>query len=266
MADKTSRRTFLATTGACALGIGCGVPVLASLSKVKAHDPDKPRYAMVVDVEACRKKGDCQDCAAACHAAHNVPDIETIQHEVKWIWKEPFERAFPNQDSPYLDEKHKGLPTIVMCNHCENPPCVRVCPTGATWKRDDGIVTMDMHRCIGCRYCTVACPYGSRSFNWMTPWPREEDGKPWPKGKPPTPDYPTRSRGVVEKCNFCAERIADGEPPICVQACEAGALHFGDVNDPKSEVHELLNDEFTIRRKPGLGTLPHVFYVIARTS
>ena len=100
---------------------------------------------------------------------------------------------------------------------------MRVCPTQATWKREDGIVMMDWHRCIGCRYCMAACPYGSRSFNWLDPRPYIHN---------PNPEFPTRTKGVVEKCNFCAERLGTGRPPACVEACPEKALVFGDLADP----------------------------------
>ena len=112
---------------------------------------------------------------------------------------------------------------------------------------------MDWHRCIGCRYCVLACPYGSRSFNWRDPRPFIEETK---------PDFPTRSRGVVEKCTFCEERLARGIQPACVEACKEKALIFGDLEDPDSEVRSLLKDRFTIRRKPGLGTQPEVYYMV----
>ena len=142
---------------------------------------------------------------------------------------------------------------LVFCNHCDNPPCVRVCPTQATWKRDDGIVMMDWHRCIGCRYCVAACPYGSRSFNWRDPRPSIEEVQ---------QDYPTRTRGVVEKCTFCDARLAKGQPPACVEACKTGCLKFGDLEDPDSEVREVLRERHAIRRKPGLGTQPQVYYLV----
>jgi molybdopterin-containing oxidoreductase family iron-sulfur binding subunit len=145
----------------------------------------------------------------------------------------------------------------VLCNHCERPPCVRVCPTQATFKNDDGIVAMDQHQCIGCRYCLAACPYGARSFNWTDPRPFIKEIN---------DDFPTRTKGVVEKCNLCAERLARGELPACVEACRRvagpGANVFGDLADPESEVSNLLRTTNTIRRKPSLGTAPNVFYVV----
>jgi len=263
MSETKTRRSFLVMTGATAVGIGVGLPVLASaVGGASDEEPEGPRWAMVIDTKKCMEQQDCRKCMDACHEAHNVPDLKSEQHEMKWIWKEPYERAFPSHEHRYLDDEHRERPTVVLCNHCDSPPCVRVCPTGATWKREDGLVAMDMHRCIGCRYCTVACPYGSRSFNWMPPWPREKDGEAWPNGRPPNPSYPTRSKGVVEKCNFCAERLAEGLGPACAEVCEAGAITFGDINDPQSEVRKLLKEKYTIRRKPGLGTRPHVFYIV----
>ena len=140
-----------------------------------------------------------------------------------------------------------------MCNHCDNPPCVKVCPVLATWKRDDGIVMMDMHRCIGCRYCIAACPYGSRSFNWKDPRPYIGTIN---------KQYPTRARGVVEKCNFCTERLAKGLPPACVDACKNQALLFGNINDPHAEISSVLRKNFTIRRKTSLGTIPEIYYIV----
>jgi molybdopterin-containing oxidoreductase family iron-sulfur binding subunit len=145
------------------------------------------------------------------------------------------------------------MPVLVFCNHCDNPPCVRVCPTKATWKREDGIVMMDWHRCIGCRYCVAGCPYGSRSFNWVEPRPHI---------KSLNPEFPTRTKGVVEKCTFCEERLAKGQGPACVSACREKAMVFGNLNDPASEVRELLRVRYSIRRKPQLGTQPEVYYLV----
>jgi molybdopterin-containing oxidoreductase family iron-sulfur binding subunit len=211
------------------------------------------RWAMVVDLQACRKEEGCRDCVKACHTAHNVPDLDDPKEEVKWIWKERFAEAFPNQQHAYMPHDLQHEEVLVFCNHCDSPPCVRVCPTQATWKRTDGIVMMDWHRCIGCRYCVAACPYGSRSFNWRDPRPFLDEVN---------PDFPTRSRGVVEKCTFCDERLAQGRMPACVEACKDKCLVFGDLEDPGSEVRELLEKRHAIRRKPGLGTEPEVFYLV----
>ena len=211
------------------------------------------RWAMVIDMKKCRQKEGCTDCITACHSVHNVPDFGNPKDEIKWIWKDHFKHAFAEHEHEYVSDDIKHSETLLLCNHCDNAPCVRVCPTQATWQREDGIVMMDMHRCIGCRYCLVACPYGSRSFNWRDPKPFIEE---------PNPDFPTRMRGVVEKCNFCAERLAKGLIPACVEACKEKAIIFGDLEDPESEIREQLRSNFTIRRKPGLGTKPEIYYIV----
>ncbi len=252
------RRSFLKLAG---LGIAGASTVAEALARGTVMEPRPEalkgkRWAMVIDERKCLTRGGCDACVKACHTAHNVPKIADPRHEVKWVWKEQFENVFPDRVTPYTPAAAKERPTLVLCNHCDNPPCVRVCPTQSTWKREDGIVMMDMHRCIGCRYCVVACPYGSRSFNF-------EDPRPSIPGEPT--DYPTRTKGVVEKCTFCTERLAAGKKPLCVEACEGigcGALAFGDLGDPASPVSVLLREHDVARRKPELGTSPHVFYLI----
>jgi molybdopterin-containing oxidoreductase family iron-sulfur binding subunit len=209
---------------------------------------------MIVDLKKCRGKKDCRVCIDACHKAHNVPEIGNSKDEVKWIWTDSFENVFPEQVHEFQADYVKSGPVLMMCNHCDAPPCVGVCPTRATWKREtDGLVMMDWHRCIGCRYCMAACPYGSRSFNWRDPRPFIREM---------TAGFPTRMRGVVEKCNFCEERLAKGELPACVLACPAGALTFGDMQDLKSPAGQILRANYTIRRRPGLGTGPQVYYIV----
>jgi molybdopterin-containing oxidoreductase family iron-sulfur binding subunit len=192
---------------------------------------------------------------------HNVPDFRNAdgsvdkKFEVKWIWTAPYERAFPGQDSKYMSEHLKEMPFIVACNHCDNPPCVRVCPTQATFKLPNGITMQDEHRCIGCRFCMAACPYGARSFNWRDP-------RPAIKAETMNRQYPTRSIGVVEKCTFCTERLAVGKLPACVEAAPKGGLLFGDLEDPNSEVRKIVENQYTIRRKTDLGTGPGIYYIV----
>lgn len=254
-----SRRNFLKMSGLCALGLGVR-PVIDAFAAEEPRIYANPealkghRWAMVIDPEKCIEAGDCTDCMDRCHLAHNVPHFDNPKDEVKWIWKEEFGHAFPGQHHEYVAEKYEHKHFPVLCNHCDNPPCVRACPTQATWKREeDGIVMMDMHRCIGCRFCMAACPYGSRSFNWWDPRPHIDELN---------EKYPTRMMGVVEKCNFCAERLAVGLIPACVEACKEKALVFGDVEDPDSEVREILRSHYAIRRKPELGTMPQVYYIV----
>jgi molybdopterin-containing oxidoreductase family iron-sulfur binding subunit len=208
------------------------------------------RWAMVIDNRKCMQDAGCTACVDACHRGHNVPAIPDRRHEVKWVWKEKFRNLFGADAVPSAAENRLAL---ALCNHCENPACTRVCPTGATWKRPDGIVMMDWHRCIGCRYCMAACPYGSRSFNWVDPKPYIANA---------APDFPRRGKGVVEKCNFCEERLGAGKAPLCVEACKEKALIFGDANDPRSEVAAVLRARYTMRRHAELGTKPSVFYTI----
>lgn len=252
---STNRRMFLGVAGLSALALAGKTTIGAfeGAEKKEAAAGVKTRWAMVIDPQKCLKHEGCKDCIAACNKVHNVPQFPDAQHEVKWIWKEPFEHAFPDQENPYTAEAFKEKPVLVFCNHCDDPPCVRVCPTKATWKREDGIVMMDWHRCIGCRYCVAACPYGSRSFNWLDPRPRIEALD---------PNFPTRTKGVVEKCTFCDERLARGQQPACVEACPEKAMVFGNLDDPASEVRALLKDRYSLRRKPELGTHPEIYYIL----
>lgn len=258
------RRVFLKLAGMAAASTLAGQWALQALAADKAelvgpHDalPGKPgtkRWAMVIDLRKCGSNAGCDSCIAACHLTHNVPEMDNPKHEMKWIWTEDYEDAFHTQKSHYTEKAMEGKKVLMLCNHCDSPPCVRVCPTKATFKRNsDGIVMMDWHRCIGCRYCMVACPYGSRSFNFVEPRPHLKEI---------TREFPTRARGVVEKCTFCEERIDEGRLPSCVEACSYGAMFFGDLNDEKSQVRELLRGSHSIRRKPELGTEPQVYYLV----
>ena len=254
-----SRRRFLKIAGISLAGVGWSVPVATALGRSTAQNatPGLKHWAMVIDTGSCLRREGCSACFDACHAAHNVPRMDNPRHEIKWIWKVPYEHAFPEQAHEHTEDRLHQQPVVVLCNHCERPPCVRVCPTQSTWKRaPDGIVMMDQHRCIGCRYCIAACPYGARSFNFKDPRPFIEGMH---------DNYPTRTRGVVEKCNFCAERLAEGAEPACVVACRQQgnhALAFGDLSDPGSRVSRLLRLAHTIRRKPNLGTGPNVYYIV----
>ncbi len=257
------RREFLKLAGiSTILGMGGASAVHGLRSRVEASqimpNPEAlkaKRWAMVVDMSKFKTAEDYQRCIDACHHAHNVPNVtDNLKHEVKWIWEETYEHAFPGTEDEYLAEEIKELPFLILCNHCDNPPCVRVCPTKATFKRkSDGIVMMDMHRCIGCRFCMAACPYGARSFNYKNPRPFLDPEK-------ENPEFPTRTKGVVEKCTFCYERLAKGQMPACVEASR-GALIFGDIEDPNSEVRKVLGSRYSFRRKPELGTRPSVYYI-----
>jgi Fe-S-cluster-containing dehydrogenase component len=254
-----TRREFLKIIVLSAAGLACqaACPALARAEAVKTGKDAFPsplkakRWGMVVYAERCPH--DCTDCVAACHRVHNVPDFGNPKDEIKWIDLQPPEKIFPEQSNSYSRMRKDPL-LPVLCNHCDNPPCVRVCPTQATFKREDGITMMDFHRCIGCRYCMAGCPYGARSFNFRDP-------RDYIKTELNTA-FPTRERGVVEKCNFCEERLALGQAPACVGACPDKALVFGDLNDPASGPSRLLADRFAIRRRAELGTGPQVYYIV----
>ncbi len=247
---KITRKGFLRLLGGSvgsAFVIGAGKVVQA----VRSALPAAPRWGMAIDFTKCQKG--CDACTRACRLAHNIPQIPDPKQEIKWIWEEQYENVFPSQPAAFAREGLAASKLLVLCNHCADPPCTRVCPTQATWKRDDGIVMMDYHRCIGCRYCMAACPYGSRSFNWVDPRPYIETVN---------PQYPTRTKGVVEKCDFCAERLDDGQLPACVEACQEKALIFGDLHDENSAVRQALRSRYGVQREPELGTDPSVFYLV----
>ncbi|MEW6356184.1 MAG: sulfate reduction electron transfer complex DsrMKJOP subunit DsrO [Planctomycetota bacterium] len=254
------RRNLLRTIGCAVGGLGCGLPILSAIASGEKKSSATKQLAMVIDIRKCLNEELRRACATACHREHNVPEIPDPEEEVKWIWSENYENAFPDHAHERLTDALKGKPVLVLCNHCTHPACVKVCPTQATWKREsDGIVMMDMHRCIGCRYCMAACPYGARSFNWRNP-------RPFTRGAI-RPDYPTRTKGVVEKCDFCVERLRDGRQPACVEASreisgDEGALTFGNLADPNSDVSRILRERHAICRRVHLGTGPNVYYIV----
>ena len=261
----SSRRRVLQLLGLSSLAL-TAKPVLNALAEEAAHSQkaaatvkknekalEAKQWALVIDTREFESEEDLVPLMKACHKIHNVPNFANKRHEIKWIWGAPYHNAFPAKAGRFLSEEVEHKPFLVLCNHCENPPCVRACPTQATFKREsDGIVLMDFHRCIGCRFCMAACPFGARSFNYRDPRPFIKDIN---------KEFPTRMKGVVEKCNFCAERLAVGQLPACVEAAK-GKLAFGDLFDPESAVRELIKTNFTIRRKQQLGTEPSVYYIV----
>lgn len=243
-----------------------GVAEASSSGSVKSA----VRWGMVIDTTKFNSEQDFQLCQKACHSLHNVPKFESLKDEIKWIWSVKYHEAFPSTANPLTSEEVEKRRYLVLCNHCEKPPCVRVCPTKATFKSSDGITQMDMHRCIGCRFCMAACPYGARSFNWRNP---RIDDKTLVGDIKINQEYPTRERGVVEKCTFCTEQIAkgpvpaagqeltDAQKPACVRAFPHGLI-FGNLNDPNSEIRRTLRERATFQRKPELGTNPSVYYIL----
>lgn len=255
------RRQFLKTAAISAVALASGLTLSGKANAQIAPGEYIPRsgsltakrWAMVIDTRQFKTEEDCRPCIRACNRAHNIPDIPDNQN-IKWIWTDTFEHVFPDDMNNHLNTAVRSRPYLLLCNHCTNPPCVRVCPTQATYKMEDGIVAMDYHRCIGCRFCMAGCPYGARSFNFKDP--RKYLQKPYPN-----PNFPTRMIGVVEKCNFCVEQLAAGRLPACVVASN-GKILFGDLEDPNSTVRQALANNFSIRRKPSLGTQPGVYYLV----
>ena len=191
----------------------------------------------------------CNTCAVACKMQNNVPD-GMLWNRVLTEGCERFDSAegtYPNLSRTYLP---------LACQHCENPACERVCPTGATYKDDKGRVEIDYDKCIGCRMCMSACPYtGVRSFNWEEPrYPMD-----FALGDA---DAPKHQKHVVEKCIFCYQRLARGETPACMDLCPARARHFGDLDDPDSEVSKLLKERSYEQLLPSEGTKPSVYYLV----
>jgi len=212
------------------------------------HHGGNVHWGMVIDLDRCIG---CEYCVRACSATNDVATDKT------WNIVVPEETS--TEASFYFSRP---------CLHCQDAPCVEVCPVGATYVRDDGIVMMNYDRCIGCRYCEVACPYDARKFNWD----ERTDTNPYI----PTwgiAEVDRRPRGVVEKCTFCSHRIDAGldtglvpgvDPeatPACVNICPVGARTFGNLADPESEVSKLIEANATIRLREELGTEPSVYYI-----
>ncbi len=209
----------------------------------------KARYAMVIDVKTCIG---CRRCVYACVKENNIGRdsgfnyIQLLAMEEGSIDLERADLYYSEGSQP----NHWYLPT--QCMQCDNPPCVQACPVTATWKEADGIVVIDYKKCIGCRYCMIACPYWARHFNWKKPYVPKEGIN---------PDVPIRPTGVVEKCTFCIHRVRKGQTTRCVEACPVRARIFGDLNDPNSSVSQILRTRRIFRLKEELGTEPRIFYV-----
>lgn len=220
------------------------------------------RLGMVIDLDRCIG---CRSCAVACKA-HNAQPPGT------W-WNRVFTPGSEEHQVAAGSNGHLQMNFLpVSCQMCDNAPCEKVCPAGATYTDERGVVLVDYERCIGCRYCIAACPYGVRQFNWEDPHKAKERvgyqegyeyGYPGdyrdPQGRLVyTPDRPV---GVAEKCTFCVQYTSKGEQPACVQACPAKARIFGDLDDPDSEVSRLVQERQAFRLKEELGTSPKVFYL-----
>lgn len=222
------------------------------------------RWGMVIDLDRCTA---CQACVVACQVENNIAPAGQAEarmgRAISWMRLAPFPSG-----------EHGTRPELQMipvpCMHCERPPCTRVCPVRATQADRDGLVAQVYARCIGCRYCTTACPYTVRQFNWERPrWPS-------PMEESLSPDVSVRPKGVVEKCSFCHHRLqrardqarAENRPlrendyvPACVETCPAEAMAFGDLDDPRSAVARLSQSPRAFRLLEELGTQPKVIYL-----
>ncbi len=252
---KVSRKQFLKMLvgGTGVITVFNGLQKFSPLKAKSLLSPtegSKHSWAMVIDQSKCNG---CGFCIKACQASNNVaPDIN---------WTDLYQVNDVGNQKVYLS---------VPCMHCEHAPCVSVCPVKASYYRDDGLVMMDYDKCIGCRYCQVACPYDARSFNWDN---FDGDNPAVPEWG--EPDIERRPRGVVEKCSFCYQKIDRGlsqglipgvDPsatPACVTACPPGARLFGDLNDPKSNVSLAIKNSPSYRLREELGTGPRVYYLPA---
>ena len=223
------RREFLASLALLGLG-----------AKSLPLEWGKHLYVFVVDVRKCIG---CGRCVVACKIENDVPEGYYRTWVERYAWKNgKVEVDSPGGGTKFgVKQAEKSYFVPKLCNHCERPPCVQVCPVGATYKTPDGVVLVDENYCIGCRYCIQACPYGAR---YLYP-----------------PDGPRVSRrNTADKCTWCYHRIRRGLKPVCVEVCPTGARNFGDLMDPNDPIHELLKERVAVL-KPEQGTKPKVFYI-----
>ena len=252
MPKDVSRRDFIKVAGA-ALAVAAVGANIARSTPALAAEPGTIHYGMVFDMKKCIK---CSACTIACIAENHLPPgivyDPVVEEEVG---------QYPNVRRQF---------TPLICNQCQNPPCVQVCPVNATYQRpEDGIVVIDYDKCIGCRYCLTACPYQMRSFDYGEYYNLEsrEDGY----DGAPSPEYNQRRRrrgtygspiGNARKCTFCLHRIQKGLKPACVEACLGHARYFGNLADPNDELWKLITRNGHMRLKEEMGTEPSVYYLL----
>lgn len=210
-------------------------------------------WVMVIDLDKCTG---CQTCTVACKVENALgPTIQRV-------------RVLANEIGEFPDVKRIYIPR--RCMNCEDPQCTDVCPSGATFKRDDGIVAINQDECIGCRYCIMACPYNARTFHAVEQSYHDTPSE-WEEKR-----YPEHTVGVVDKCDFCCSRIDKGlengqkpgidqdATPFCVFSCIADAIHFGDLDNENSNVSQLIKEREGFRLLEAMGTDPSVYYLPRR--
>lgn len=199
-----------------------------------------------------------RDCVHACVKENNLGRDSQIQY-IRVLEMDKGTRNLESSDhyfDPEMVPQEGKYYLPIQCMQCDNPPCVRACPVGATWKEPDGIVVIDYDWCIGCRYCMAACPYWARHFNWTQPRIPSEEINPDTHYLGNRP----RDKGVTEKCHFCIQRTRKGRLPACHEACPNGARVFGNLMDPDSEIRYVLENKIVFRLKEDLGTEPKFWY------
>lgn len=253
---ELTRREFLRLAAGLGVGLVAAdrlwnwfVVINDPFSAVHGTQDHLPYWAMVIDLEQCIG---CQRCVYACQATNDTASDH--------LWNIVLEDSTTYGRDVFIPRP---------CMHCEHAPCVEVCPVGATFHREDGLVTMDYDRCIGCRYCMVACPYGARVFNWED---RDDDNPQSPIWG--SPEVERRPRGVVEKCTFCVHRIDaaserglrpgydEAATPACCTVCPTEARVFGDLRDEHSPAAQALQGRQAVVLRSELGTKPRVFYLL----
>lgn len=228
------RRSFLKTTlGAAAVAVAPGMLLMDMAHGKPEAVSGKVRWGMLIDTAQC-KEG-CNDCVTACNKENGLSGGNAVT-DSQWMRKIEIKDISSGRE----------LSLPMMCQHCEHPPCVDVCPTAASFKRADGIVLVDKHRCIGCRYCMMACPYKARSFVHE---PLHDQN----------PDVP-RGKGTVESCTLCVHRIDQGMQPACTEACANKAILFGDLNDPNSEIAKKVHSVASVQVRAELQLNPGIRY------
>lgn len=243
------RRRFLQGMGAAAAAMMTGIGIVRFRAEA-VGTPAKPpglkhRWGMVIDLRKC---DGCDDCTEACREMHHLPE------GMDWI--KVYELEAANGNSFFMPRP---------CMQCANAPCLNVCPVGATFETDDGIILVDQDKCIGCRMCMAACPYNARTFNW-TEQPPIDTSK---LEHETSPEFPVPGKkGTVSKCVLCVHRLREGRLPGCVEACSMGALYIADwENDLATTGREtvslsaLLQDNDAFRFKEELNTQPRVYYI-----